>query len=260
MYIVCYRIFVDQWPMNYIIVIVITILFIDLICWAWMRNSFQDCLCLGSWFMVKVTSRVGSILCLTPLQCMMFQSSWFESFAHSSSFKPVAVNIENCTHTQTEFEAVFCNKAPHSMKTRYGNLYALWKPLRHEEEVWHDYGLVLWHVGRHMEAAHNFQNAIITNPTFPKGWSSWNILGWNFWHENFEKVIFKLWRFSKLWFCNGKEEVAKETKWSNNHYTKPTKFGWYLVDLVQKWHQSQNFKVWNPTIASKPLIKTLART
>eukprot|EP00434_Breviolum_minutum_P042736 symbB.v1.2.038055.t1/scaffold5798.1/size23537/2 len=39
----------------------------------------------------------------------------------------------------------------------------------HEEEVWHDYGLVLWHVGRHMEAAHNFQNAIITNPTFPKG-------------------------------------------------------------------------------------------
>lgn len=101
MYIVCYRIFVDQWPMNYIIVIVITILFIDLICWAWMRNSFQDCLCLGLWFMVKVTSRVGSILCLTPLQCMMFQSSWFESFAHSSSFKPVAVNIENCTHTHT---------------------------------------------------------------------------------------------------------------------------------------------------------------
>ena len=40
---------------------------------------------------------------------------------------------------------------------------------RHEEEVWHDYGLVLWHVGRHMEAAHNFQNAIITNPNFPKG-------------------------------------------------------------------------------------------
>eukprot|EP00435_Cladocopium_sp_Y103_P072511 s177_g40.t1 len=39
----------------------------------------------------------------------------------------------------------------------------------HEEEVWHDYGLVLWHVGRHMEAAHNFQNAIITNPNFPKG-------------------------------------------------------------------------------------------
>lgn len=42
----------------------------------------------------------------------------------------------------------------------------------HEEEVWHDYGLVLWHVGRHMEAAHNFQNAVITNPSFPKGYNN----------------------------------------------------------------------------------------
>ncbi|CAK9088033.1 unnamed protein product [Durusdinium trenchii] len=39
----------------------------------------------------------------------------------------------------------------------------------HEEEVWHDYALALWHVGKHMEAAENFQNAIITNPSFPKG-------------------------------------------------------------------------------------------
>eukprot|EP00931_Biecheleriopsis_adriatica_P067370 TRINITY_DN41521_c0_g1_i1.p1 TRINITY_DN41521_c0_g1~~TRINITY_DN41521_c0_g1_i1.p1 ORF type:complete len:826 (-),score=156.42 TRINITY_DN41521_c0_g1_i1:114-2561(-) len=42
----------------------------------------------------------------------------------------------------------------------------------HEEEVWHDYGLALWHVGRHMEAAQNFQNAIITNPSFPKGYNN----------------------------------------------------------------------------------------
>jgi len=38
-----------------------------------------------------------------------------------------------------------------------------------EEEVWHDYGLALWHVGRSAESVHNFQNALITNPTFPKG-------------------------------------------------------------------------------------------
>jgi len=63
--------------------------------------------------------------------------------------------------------------------------------------VWHDYGLVLWHVGRHMEAAHNFQNAIITNPTFPKGCSSWKILGCSrflgagTFGMTFEKVIFK---------------------------------------------------------------------
>ena len=33
--------------------------------------------------------------------------------------------------------------------------------------MWHDYGLALWHVGRHAEAVQNFQNAIITNPNFP---------------------------------------------------------------------------------------------
>eukprot|EP00930_Biecheleria_cincta_P070928 TRINITY_DN58497_c0_g1_i1.p1 TRINITY_DN58497_c0_g1~~TRINITY_DN58497_c0_g1_i1.p1 ORF type:complete len:726 (+),score=105.11 TRINITY_DN58497_c0_g1_i1:258-2180(+) len=42
----------------------------------------------------------------------------------------------------------------------------------HEEEVWHDYGLALWHVGRSVEAAQNFQNAIITNPAFPKGYNN----------------------------------------------------------------------------------------
>lgn len=42
----------------------------------------------------------------------------------------------------------------------------------HEEEVWHDYGLALWHVGRGAEAVHNFQNSIITNPAFPKGYNN----------------------------------------------------------------------------------------
>ncbi len=42
----------------------------------------------------------------------------------------------------------------------------------HEEEVWHDYGLALWHVGRGIEAVQNFQNAIITNPSFPKGYNN----------------------------------------------------------------------------------------
>lgn len=42
----------------------------------------------------------------------------------------------------------------------------------HEEEVWHDYGLALWYVGRGVEAAQNFQNAIITNPNFPKAYNN----------------------------------------------------------------------------------------
>jgi len=42
----------------------------------------------------------------------------------------------------------------------------------HEEEVWHDYGLALWHVGRGVEAVQNFNNAIITNPAFPKGYNN----------------------------------------------------------------------------------------
>ncbi|CAK0861319.1 unnamed protein product [Prorocentrum cordatum] len=41
-----------------------------------------------------------------------------------------------------------------------------------EEEVWHDYGLALWHVGRREEAVQNFQNAITTNPAFPKGYNN----------------------------------------------------------------------------------------
>lgn len=41
-----------------------------------------------------------------------------------------------------------------------------------EEEVWHDYGLVLWHVGKHAEAIQNFNNALITNPAFPKGYNN----------------------------------------------------------------------------------------
>jgi len=42
----------------------------------------------------------------------------------------------------------------------------------HEEEVWHDYGLALWHVGRGPEAIQNLQNALITNPGFPKGYNN----------------------------------------------------------------------------------------
>lgn len=42
----------------------------------------------------------------------------------------------------------------------------------HEEEVWHDYALSLWHVNRAHEAVHNFQNSLITNPAFPKGYNN----------------------------------------------------------------------------------------
>lgn len=42
----------------------------------------------------------------------------------------------------------------------------------HEEEVWHDYALSLWHVGRGHEAVQNFQNSLITNPSFPKGYNN----------------------------------------------------------------------------------------
>jgi len=42
----------------------------------------------------------------------------------------------------------------------------------HEEEVWHDYGLALWHAGKGAEAVQNFQNALITNPSFPKGYNN----------------------------------------------------------------------------------------
>jgi len=42
----------------------------------------------------------------------------------------------------------------------------------HEEEVWHDYALALWHTGKGAEAVQNFQNALITNPAFPKGYNN----------------------------------------------------------------------------------------
>lgn len=42
----------------------------------------------------------------------------------------------------------------------------------HEEEVWHDYGLALWHTGKAAESVQNFQNALITNPAFPKGYNN----------------------------------------------------------------------------------------
>jgi len=42
----------------------------------------------------------------------------------------------------------------------------------HEEEVWHDYGLALWHTGRAHEAVQNLQNSLITNPQFPKGYNN----------------------------------------------------------------------------------------
>jgi len=42
----------------------------------------------------------------------------------------------------------------------------------HEEEVWHDYGLSLWHAGKGAEAVKNLQNALITNPEFPKGYNN----------------------------------------------------------------------------------------
>jgi tetratricopeptide (TPR) repeat protein len=41
-----------------------------------------------------------------------------------------------------------------------------------EEEVWHDYGLALWHAGKGAEAIQNLQNALITNPEFPKGYNN----------------------------------------------------------------------------------------
>ena len=40
--------------------------------------------------------------------------------------------------------------------------------LEMQEEVWHDYGLVLWHVGRHMEASRQRPNLIVD------GWRSNN--------------------------------------------------------------------------------------
>lgn len=42
----------------------------------------------------------------------------------------------------------------------------------HEEEVWHDYGLALWHTGKGSDAVQNLQNALITNPAFPKGYNN----------------------------------------------------------------------------------------
>lgn len=42
----------------------------------------------------------------------------------------------------------------------------------HEEEVWHDYGLALWHTGRAAEAVQNLQNSLITNPQFAKGYNN----------------------------------------------------------------------------------------
>eukprot|EP00927_Polykrikos_kofoidii_P078632 TRINITY_DN7543_c0_g1_i1.p1 TRINITY_DN7543_c0_g1~~TRINITY_DN7543_c0_g1_i1.p1 ORF type:complete len:870 (-),score=85.34 TRINITY_DN7543_c0_g1_i1:33-2519(-) len=41
-----------------------------------------------------------------------------------------------------------------------------------EENIWNDYALALWRVGRETEAVHNFENAIITNPNYPKGYNN----------------------------------------------------------------------------------------
>lgn len=81
---------------------------------------------------------------------------------------------------------------------------------RHEEEVWHDYGLVLWHVGRHMEAAHNFQNAIITNPNFPKG----RIRIYPSLHYMKMKAIWEHWELGMPWFSS-QESVKLEPEESS---------------------------------------------
>ena len=94
---------------------------------------------------------------------------------------------------------------------------------RHEEEVWHDYGLVLWHVGRHMEAAHNLQNAIITNPNFPKGrirgyptgdmpfGNIWNlVLSWVSSQEGFKLVPTE-----SSTFINAFHGATRPTYWSS---------------------------------------------
>eukprot|EP00927_Polykrikos_kofoidii_P078633 TRINITY_DN7543_c0_g1_i2.p1 TRINITY_DN7543_c0_g1~~TRINITY_DN7543_c0_g1_i2.p1 ORF type:complete len:870 (-),score=86.09 TRINITY_DN7543_c0_g1_i2:176-2662(-) len=39
-----------------------------------------------------------------------------------------------------------------------------------EEQIWNDYALALWRVGRSAEAVRNFENAIITKPNFAKGY------------------------------------------------------------------------------------------
>eukprot|EP00392_Amoebophrya_sp_AT5.2_P006964 g6976.t1 len=41
-----------------------------------------------------------------------------------------------------------------------------------EEEVFHDYGMALWHVNKAPEAIYNLQASIITNPNFAKGYNN----------------------------------------------------------------------------------------
>ena len=41
-----------------------------------------------------------------------------------------------------------------------------------EEEVFHDYGMALWHNNKAPEAIYNLQASIITNPNFAKGYNN----------------------------------------------------------------------------------------
>lgn len=182
MYIVCYMIFVDQWPINYIKIIVITIYIFDLL-----SLDVQQLPRLSvprSWFM-----RVGSILCLTPLQRMMFQSSWFESFAHSSSFKPVAVNIENCTHTNRVWSSLLQQSSTfHENK--------VWQPLcplkapkargRSVARLW--FGALAcgssYGSSSQFSECHHHQSHVSQRMQLLENFGVFKIFrGWNFWHD-----------------------------------------------------------------------------
>jgi len=40
------------------------------------------------------------------------------------------------------------------------------------EEIWHDYGLALWFSGDVLKSLENFENAVMVNPVFPKGYNN----------------------------------------------------------------------------------------
>ena len=50
---------------------------------------------------------------------------------------------------------------------------AFYSPLTlHEEEVWNDYAVSLWHTGKPDMAIKNLQNSIVANPTFTKAYNN----------------------------------------------------------------------------------------